>query len=67
MADTHHARPPKSKNVHPPRGCVRYSCGDKIVCMAAIDGYVMCRRPHRVPMVVSLSEWYEWKAEAPHG
>ena len=39
------------------RGDRRWDDFGAIVCMAYVDGYVMCRRPRYLPGVWTLKEW----------
>lgn len=37
---------------------VRFDIGGPIGAMATVDNYVMCRRPGRVPFVLTLVDWH---------
>lgn len=44
---------------------IKYDAFGEIRLMAQADGYCMCRRPHKMPFVITLKEWLS-KPEQPH-
>lgn len=41
----------------PKKGTVVFDIIGKVTCLAAANGYVMCRRPNAMPFVMALHEW----------
>lgn len=45
----------------------QHPSGGEVRAMAAVNGYVMARKPGCVPFVVPLSEWCDWLPYNPNG